>query len=215
MFYKEETRSRACIIRVEPTSDETPPWAGLRFVAPIGSDELSDLLRSAYPEGRNLHQRKHLAAIEFLKYELEKMQAPSTEGSASMEPASSVGMTPQSGINSSHDAIPVDSRSQTRTCHTSPSVSGSIASPLLAERTRPSVDQKYPAEQASMVGTTQTFVFSATDGKPMQQRTKKKMSMEERRDYKETRKRGACLNCRRAKAKVVHNPDPSDSAAQS
>lgn len=49
---------------------------------------------------------------------------------------------------------------------------------------------------------TQHFVWSAHDGRPMQPKTKRKMTLEERSAYKETRKRGACERCRRQKGKV-------------
>lgn len=87
------------------------------------------------------------------------------------------------------------------------SATSSLASQSLAERSQYSADHTQmsggPPPLAN-VASSQTYVFSAVDGTPMQPRTKKKMSTQERKDYKETRRRGACDKCRKTKAKVFN-----------
>lgn len=59
MCVKEEIRSKTCIVRKEEyRPDEQPPWVGMAFESPLGSDDLFFHLKDAYPEGQNLLQRK-------------------------------------------------------------------------------------------------------------------------------------------------------------
>jgi hypothetical protein len=209
MSIKHSTPTGESIIRrLQPTSDETPPWAGIAFVYPVDSDELADQLKKAYPEGQNLRQRKHMAAIDFLKSELKGMQKPHVGGSAAFETVSNIDNDPQSVDTDVNDALPFESRPESAASPFSPSASSFVDSPRLAERTKQPVTQKHTPESIVPLvpGTPQTFVFSAADGRPMQPRTKKKMSARERQDYKKTRERGACLKCRRTKAKVFETP---------
>jgi len=85
---------------------------------------------------------------------------------------------------------------------TSPSVVESVLSPKLAERTRNESRATADLEQTQPTSA-QQFVWSAHDGRSMRPKTKRKMTVEERSAYKETRKRGACDKCRRQKGRVV------------
>lgn len=226
MSVNETIRSKDQIIRrVQKATEMDPPWAGIGFVLDIGSDELADQLRVAYPGGKNLRARKHMAVIDFLGMELEKM------GTAS---ESTHGSCPPLGTGDSYR----DTRSQSQdvqvsqlhvsyphsvVSQASPSVSSSLDSPRIKELPRHTLEKQHTpdalndpgpntgsgkgSEKAKMapavpVVTAQTFVFNATDGKPVQPRSKKTMSNQERQEYKKTRQRGACMKCRRTKAKV-------------
>jgi hypothetical protein len=206
-----------------------PPWAGIEFVFAIGSDELADQLRDAYPEGKNLRERKHLAAIDFLKTELEKMgtASESSHGSFPLLDTSNSYRDMHSKTNDLHGSQPFVSRPHSVASQASPSVSSSLDSPRNMERARRTIEQhhtpdifkdpgkstdsgttseKRTASSTIPVVTAQTFVFSAMDGKLVQPRSKKTMSTPEREEYKKTRQRGACVKCRRTKAKVLEVP---------
>ncbi|KAF2792863.1 hypothetical protein K505DRAFT_386721 [Melanomma pulvis-pyrius CBS 109.77] len=73
------------ITRTQPTTDETPPWQGISFTCPVGSDLLADRLKYAYPDCKTLRQRKHQAAINFLAAELEEMKSKDEKHSATPE----------------------------------------------------------------------------------------------------------------------------------
>jgi hypothetical protein len=226
MCLNEASRSRDQIIRrLQKTADVDPPWAGIDFVYPILSDELADALRQAYPEGKNLRERKHLAVIDFLKSELEEMRSSETT-IGSLRPVGVNSDVEQARLNSHkpNDGQLVVNRQQGAPSQTPPSVLSPLDSPRVIERAqrgiegRPTPDVfkhssigaegKTPSDKeatvpAMPVVTTQTFVFSAMDGKPVQPRIKKTMSAQEKQEYRKTRQRGACVKCRRTKAKVL------------
>lgn len=192
-----------------------PPWAGIDFVFAIGSDELADQLRAAYPQGKNLRERKHMAAIDFLKTELEKMGAASESAQSPGSPLDTSNEYRDTRGHTRHDIQASQSfvsYPHSAVSQASPSVSSSLDSPRIRERARQAnTDSGKPSENASVVSTVpvvsaQTFVFSAMDGKPVQTRSKKTMSNQERQEYRKTRQRGACAKCRRTKAKVFEIP---------
>jgi hypothetical protein len=61
-----------------------------------------------------------------------------------------------------------------------------------------------PSFVPSNITPTSQIVFSASDGRPLQVHTKRRMTKEEKVMYKKIRKRGACIACRRQKGKVRH-----------
>lgn len=211
MSVKQDYRPKNNIIRrFQSTSDETPPWAGISFVQPIDSDQLSEQLKGFYPEGKTLRQRKHMAAIDFLQRELEQMQSQTSSAPDATENADRLSTSsPRSEMHSFREPYVQDSRPQSAASQTPPSVASSQASPRLAERTRQTANGTLtsgPPSPLKRISGSQTFVFSALDGKPMQPKTKRKMTTQERHAYKETRRRGACENCKRTKAKVCFPP---------
>jgi hypothetical protein len=150
---------------------------------------------------------QHLAAIEFLTQELEEMQPGFRRNPGSHDQLDNISISsPQSEMNGFRTTCVDGSRPHSTAPRTPQSATSSLASQSLAERSRYSVDhaQAGGAPPLANVTTSQTYVFSAVDGTPMQPRTKKKMSTQERKDYKETRKRGACEKCRKTKAKVFN-----------
>lgn len=165
---------------------------------PVGSDKLSEELRQAYPNCSTLRARKHMAAIDFLRNELQHMQTGETLASSNHH-------LPVSKASPQFD-ITTDSRSQYRS--PSPMSFTSSVAPeshsiqnglLLAEAAAPTspAPQLRPSSDVA-----QQFVFSIVDGRPLQPKTKRCMTREEKIAYKKTRKRGACLSCRRTKGKV-------------
>lgn len=195
------------IRRFQPTLEETAPWTGIEFIHPVGSDQLADLLKSTYPDGLTLRHRKHMAAIDFLKGELKKMQPMFTGSSSTNEQADHQSIRSTTSEFSAGDTFLVASRPQSELSHTSPSISSIAASPRLVERLRPATEQNERSDALPPILATasHTYVFSAVNGKPMQPKTKRRMTIQERQAYKETRKRGACLKCRRTKGKVFHS----------
>lgn len=184
------------IRRLHRTSDETSPWAGIVFTEKVGSDALADLLMKAYPypTGKSLRERKHLAAIDFLKAELEMMN----------DLATSQDSMDAGGVGSPSGASHV---SQDTTSRSSQHSMSPFSSPRLNERDQRHEDQKLKATNSGktpLQSAMQTIVFSATDGRAMQLKTRRTMTPQEREGYKQTRKRGACHKCKKTKAKCTH-----------
>ncbi|KAH7087450.1 hypothetical protein FB567DRAFT_346049 [Paraphoma chrysanthemicola] len=183
------------ITRVEWTSDQKPPWSGLKFTLPVGSDALSDALRSRYRDGENLRERKHMAAIEFLTAELQLMRSAQASRAPSDVDDSTASETPtqRSVMARSHsqqhsDLLPSNPVGHNRT------------SLPLAHTTQPDTSAIGASNPAPVSG--QQIVFSVTDGRPQRPRTKRPMTKREKVAYKKTRERGACPSCRKQKAKV-------------
>jgi hypothetical protein len=139
-----------------------------------------------------------MAAIDFLRSELQRMQ------SATPSPEEACPATPQTP--SRYD-IALDDRSRCGSPSSMSITSSAAAEPRLTPSklfeadaaTRPTA----PAPSLRIVpNEAQQFVFSVVDGRPLQPKTKRCMTREEKVAYKKTRKRGACLPCRRNKGKV-------------
>lgn len=186
----------ALIRRVKNTSDDSPPWTGIAFTMPVDSDKLADELRRAYPEYSTLRERKHMAAIDFLKNELSLIHQETSESAASKE----YEVAPSQDF----DPFPYD-----------PEVRGwrgSVSSsPYLVSTNQDALPLKHDLLRSGAQGTNaatkvtgsaQELVFSVSDGRPMQLKTKRRMTKEEKVVYRKTRKRGACSRCRRQKEKV-------------
>lgn len=180
------------IRRLQITSDETSPWEGIAFVQPVGSDRLSDELKRAYPGCTNLRQRKHMAAIAFLQYELMQMQSANT---TSRVLESKYPVTPEES-SLSNDNFDGTSR------HSSVSVSQTSLQKAQAwpGGTPNTTQSQGPA--ASAAHSPQQIVFSVSDGHTLLPTTRRTMTKEEKLAYRKTRKRGACSTCRRQKEKV-------------
>lgn len=191
------------IHRHQRTSDETSPWDGIAFVEPVGSDSLADQLKRAYPAGKNLRERKHLAAIDFLKAELRTIQE-STTGRIVLE-ADVVG-SPSSASHTSQD-IPSGSSQHSLSTRGSPAALP-ISSPRFIAQGQRNGGQKIKTANSTQPfpnSTMQQFVFNSTDGRTMHMRTRKTMTPNERESYTQTRRRGACKKCKKAKAKCTHD----------
>ena len=183
------------IDREHPTSDDKPPWAGMVFRQRVYSDAMLESLKRRYPQGANLRERKHMAAIEFLQQELREMQE--REAALTAE-GHSAALTP--------DAEFFDGKNQSSV---SPPCSPAIQCPLPAVTsecyqkrnvlsTRSS--NQPPSMSSAIPG--QEIVFSVVDGPIVQRRKRKKMTATEKVAYKQMRKVGACDSCKRQKAKV-------------
>jgi hypothetical protein len=192
------------IKRTESTSDETPPWSGITFTLPVDSDRLSEDLKRRYPHCSTLRERKHMAAIEFLRAELGLMQSKATTPTVKEDYSLA---TPEA-TNLQSDSF----NSRSRRGSTSSYQSTSSKTPTESLMTREL--QQGESKLVSSVATTlvplrtdsaQQFVFSVVDGRPMKPKTKRRMTREEKVDYTTTRKHGACPTCRRQKGKVCCN----------
>lgn len=181
------------IKRIHPTSDETPPWAGMAFTQPVDSDALHELLKNQYPQCTSLRQRKHMAAIDFLKRELESMQNETAGTMTEMSPGDQARVV----FHASHQSLEeLSERKHQRSISPSLSQSSSCRSPALLDHH----PQQSPA--ITKIGAGQQHVFSIVDGLAMQPKKKRKMTPAERSAYKTTRKVGACDKCKRQKGKV-------------
>jgi ribonuclease HI len=178
------------IIRTELASEGTPPWSGIGFVHPVDSDELADDLKQTFPEGGTLRERKHIAVIKFFQEELLQMQY--TRRAVSMAD----GAATYASLAAPVLHRQVDER-VSQPSH-SPASSTCSAAPAEIQGQTTSIAAVAPAEAVSG----QQFVFNAADGKMLQSKRKRKMTLDEKTAYKETRRRGACSKCKRQKGKV-------------
>ncbi|KAJ8110215.1 hypothetical protein OPT61_g6882 [Boeremia exigua] len=190
------------------TTDQTAPWDGVVFTYEVGSDELGEALKVCYPTHRTLRQRKHAAIIQFLEQELLEMQSNDTTMHAPRTP-------PMHNVQHSNSEFgdaqvnpqsPAQSQSTLSDAH-SPAKSNNLSMPCgkrhqVGAPTMQAIQPTYidPTTAANATH----LVFNAFDGRTMQQKTKRKMTAEERLEYKETRKRGACFRCKRQKGKCTH-----------
>jgi hypothetical protein len=181
------------IKRLRPTSDASPPWADMTFTQPIESDALHELLKEQYPQCKTLRQRKHMAAIDFLRRELDSMQNEATN----LRP----GTPRETHALSDFDAYgpgldePAELKHQ-RSVSPALSLSNTYRSPVLLDQ------QNQHTVSTSKIGLGQQHVFSIVDGFAAQPKKKRKMTVAERSAYKTTRKIGACEKCKRQKGKV-------------
>ena len=194
------------ITRTAQPTEQRSPWEDIAFVHTVDSDELADVLKVAYPGYRTLRERKHAAVIEFFQYELEGMRfSDNTPVSAKTPSISSLpGMSPLAPETQIEICSGVHSRDLKAPPLSPASSNNSVAYRETTRRypvTLTTLSQSLPADSKLATSTTQ-LVFNAFDGRPMQQKTKRKMTSKERREYKETRRRGACAKCKRQKGKV-------------
>ncbi|CAI6333593.1 unnamed protein product [Periconia digitata] len=205
------------IHRQHPTTDESPPWDGIAFRLPIDSDLLAESLKSKYPHHRTLRQRKYQATIDFFLGELSQMQS---------RDSISVPMLRSGGLLLNDQPIPTSatfipavsdqSRPQSASECTSPSIKGSSTSPQSLEFLNPgsSLASNTNLQPPTTTSSSSHFVWNAHDGRAARPKTKRKMTVEERSAYKETRKRGACSRCRKQKGKCTHmidgDPQPTE-----
>jgi hypothetical protein len=209
MYLKNEFESKYCIARHKAPSDHTPPWKDMAFDPPIGSDELSDRLKAAFPEGQTLRQRKYLAAIAFLQGELQQIKAEDANRLGPSTPSSIQNAKSISSVkrHRSHELL-IDSHRESPASCDSPSVASSAqsaSSPSLVDRGTCGTDQDSKTDgwrpsTPNPIGT--TIVFNSVNGRTVQPKTKRKMTQQERKAYKETRIRGACVKCKKTKGKV-------------
>jgi hypothetical protein len=191
------------IERLELTSDETPPWSGLAFTSPVDSDRLSEDLKRRYPQCSTLRERKHMAAIDFLKAELCLMQ--SRIAISNMKQNGYLA-TPEA-TNPQSDSI--DDRSRRDSTSSRQSMSSTTHTEPCRQKIEPKTALNITTTPVlSLTDSAQQFVFSVFDGRSRKPKTKRRMTREEKVEYKATRKHGACPTCRRQKGKVSH-PRPT------
>jgi hypothetical protein len=188
------------IQRHQPTSDELPPWTGIKFILDVDSDKLSaDLLR-AYPKCGTLRERKHKAVIDFLVWELGRMRLKDSSPLADIA-------SPQAAISEtvgthSKVCIEISPDPQLASTRTSPSVSESMPSTIIVDQSG-TMEKPGTGKVSSPATNPQQFVWNARSGQSLQPKTKRKMTTEERNIYREVRRKGACSTCKKQKGKVL------------
>jgi hypothetical protein len=194
--------------RVKCTSDETPPWDGIMFTQPVDSDKLAEDLKRAYPDGSTLRERKHMAAIDFLKIELHQMR--SRNAATSTDKRSEYLITPEASSFYADTSVAHSRQGSMSSSHTRASATQHPPNEVRkSDRDEPSISFA-PIFVPSNITPTSQIVFSASDGRPLQVHTKRRMTKEEKVMYKKIRKRGACVACRRQKGKVRYLDSQGD-----
>jgi hypothetical protein len=134
-----------------------------------------------------------MAAIDFLRRELEKMQDATAETMTEKPPGDQAPFV----FHESHAGLEeLEEHKYQRSISPSLSQSNSYRSLALLG---------HPPQQSSAkpkIVTGQQHVFSIVDGLETQPKKKRKMTPAERTAYKTTRKLGACDKCKRQKGKV-------------
>lgn len=188
------------IIRQYQTTDQTAPWEGVVFTHEVGSDELAEALKASFPRYRTLRERKHAAIIAFFTSELSDMQSSIAHQVSAKTPPTSSEHT-----NTREDAYHGPGSQKLPSAPHSPTSPGQFAAPQVVHQrcaaTSMSMSQPSFIDPTTATHSSQ-FVFNAIDGQTLQQKTKRKMTAEEKLEYKETRRRGACSECKRQKGKV-------------
>lgn len=183
------------IDREYPTSDDKPPWFGMKFKQSVYSDAMLESLKRRYPQGANLRERKHMAAIEFLQQELKNMQA------------SEAALIPKTNPTTLMPDIASHDHQHQRTSSPPYSPTSQLSPPnTMGEyHGRRSPTNTVFLEQPPTVSSNisgQEFVFSIANRPVVQRQRRKKMTAAEKVSYKQMRKIGACDSCKRQKAKV-------------
>lgn len=149
----------------------------LEFFPPKGSDELHEALKEAFPFESNLSSRMRAATIEFLLQEQQADLTPvSTESAYLPSPQSSFLSTmPSPAMNMAGPSVPVQSASPTAR--------------------RPSAAAQ-PSQEALM------DVWSLPNKPQAKVHTRRTMTAEEKKAYKQKRIIGACADCKKRRRKV-------------
>lgn len=134
-----------------------------------------------------------MAAIDFLKRELESMKNDAVGTIAGTSPEDQTHILLQTSHPSPKE---MGERKHQRSISPSLSHSSSYRSLALLDHHM----QQSPAIPRAGAG--QQHVFSIVDGLALQPKKKRKMTPAERSAYKTTRKIGACEKCKRQKGKV-------------
>ncbi|USP78583.1 hypothetical protein yc1106_05857 [Curvularia clavata] len=185
------------IDREHPTSDDKPPWSGMVFRQRVYSDAMLESLKRRYPQGANLRERKHMAAIEFLQQELREMQEKEAALATEVHsPASTPDAEFFDGKNLSSISPPCSPTTQ----RPLPAITNECYQGRIAPNA--TLLKQPPSMSSTMSG--QEFVFSVVEGPIVQRRKRKKMTATEKIAYKQMRRVGACDSCKRQKAKCTH-----------
>ncbi|KAF1361922.1 hypothetical protein EJ07DRAFT_153509 [Lizonia empirigonia] len=168
----------------EPTY-RTSPWEGITFVYGVDSDDLADALKTAYPQYQTLNKRKYAAIIGFFQQELDRMRLDDTTPVSVKTPSFSV----EPGMSPTAPNTPMNTDDGNHSVALSHSPAKSIV-PQESSNRDPAAHGLLPRSFSAdpTVGTSSNqFVFNALDGRMMRPNTKRKMTHEERLEYRETR----------------------------
>jgi hypothetical protein len=140
-----------------------------------------------------------MAAIDFLTAELCSMQSKTP--SPVMKEDEYLATSEATSFCSDNRSRRGSTSSRQSTSNTTPTTFDMRDSSQVAPTTTPSIAM---VVTPPVIDSAQQFVFSVVDGRSMKPKTKRRMTREEKVEYKTTRKHGACPTCRRQKGKVCH-----------
>ena len=176
------------------TTDGNAPWDGLKFCLPLGSDALYDKLRVLYPEHNTHEERKRQALLDFLHFERSRRgsvaAATPNSNSASSDSESTVG-TDTEGSSSSFSPPPASNLVR-------PSLPAKRSGQSSTQQASTNLEPQPPGDGSNPYN---VIAFDIKDGKEVKVRGRKPMSDEQKANYREKRRKGACPNCRRSKKK--------------
>jgi hypothetical protein len=173
-------------VKTRDVGDEGNPLSSLHFEPAWDSDELYDALRIAYPRINSHKDRFLRAVIEFYNAELGRARILGSRG-LDTPPTSPPDSVKDDGFSQARERSSSSEDSESSGLYSVDNINGANS----LKRARSSVDGI-----ESMQAT-----FSIVPG-GIKTRTKRPMTDEERKQYRHTKRVGACEPCRKRKRKV-------------
>lgn len=200
----ESTTPLYIIYRSTPQGELFDPTAAPHFFPPKDSDELFDALRAKYPHVRTHSERMRDAIIEFLMEERladQIMSASPTYPAATTAAASPLQSWPSlsSAAESSDESVYLATPVSATSPHHRPARLNRQLSTTASESSPPALEQM-------------TSVFSLSTESQPKTRVRRKMTEEEKLEYRKRRIVKACETCSKRKRKVRHYPRTAISA---
>ena len=191
------------------------PCAGIEFKPSLGSDELFEALKRAFPRGKNHRARMREAVIEFLIAEREAERSQSQ--SPGVVRSSTLPQQQASEQDGTSKQVPRVLSLENLETNASSEVTSPATKPTSTLSTSV-VDTVIKDQRVSQVGATQhraamtkaavdelTIVWSSVDGLARKPRIKKIMTEQELEQYRLRRVIGACKVCKSRKRKVCND----------
>jgi hypothetical protein len=173
------------ITRLSAPGEPIDPCAPLTFYPPKGSDELHEALKASYPFETSLSSRMRQAVIDFLMAEQQQDQFMESPISSTNQMTPEYLPSPQSSFVST---MP------------SPAISGYASFNSTSLTDAPAEPAPLPAQQDLMT------VWNLPSKPDAKIHTRRAMTAEEKKAYKQKRIVGACADCKRRRRKVGLNP---------
>lgn len=173
-------------VRTRDVGDEGNPLSSLHFEPAWDSDELYDALRIAYPRIKSHKDRFLRAVIEFYDAELGRARISSR----------GLNTPPSSPPDMWKENVLLEMRSRSSSFEDSETLRGHDS---LYNRTGASFRSHSKRKEGGIAGMQATFSITPGGTKP---RTKRPMTDEEKKQYRHTKRVGACEPCRKRKRKV-------------
>jgi hypothetical protein len=190
--------------------DATAPLA---FYPAKDSDELFDALRAKFPHLKSHSDRMRDATIEFL---LQEREAESL--SANVSPAMPTlydSMTDNSPWQQSWPSVSMTTLSSPEMTNLATPSFDYSPQPQIPHMMRQQSSAATPSDAQTPALDSMTSVFSLSTTKQPQQRVRRKMTPDEKADYRKRRIVKACESCSKRKRKCVHNQSEMESLKKS